>query len=237
MEERQARLCKLFEIDAISPDDVQVLTELCEMVATRGAGLASAAIAAIIEQQPELLAKTSKDIVIGVNGTTFDAYPNMPDRMFQFLEDWFGQETAKRIKLQPARDGGAIGGALVAMLYQEAAGTPTLLADEQQATQPPSSPILMDTKTAATTPPSPSSSSSSSSSPSPSPRQRRTNTSNKSSTTPIPVSLVKSMFGIIVSCLKPRRRNATAKTATAKTAAATKDNMPNEMLSDEEKKL
>lgn len=223
MQERQSRLCKLFEIDAISPKDVQVLTDLCEIVATRGAGLASAAIAAIIEQQPELLSSTSpyKDIVVGINGTTFDAYPNMPERMARFLADWFGQDTAKRIKLQSARDGGSIGGALVAMLYQDPPRTPTLSDDQH----PPPPPPL-----AATTKITPSSTSSSSSSP-----RSRTERNNSTSTAATPVSIVRSIYGFIVSCFRPsppRKSNNVGKASVART-----NSVPNETISDEEKKL
>ena len=94
--------------------DALLFKSICEMVSTRAAGLAAAAIAAMIEQQsftPE------QDIVIGINGTTFERYPRMPERMHSFLDDWFGQDIGSRIKLQVARDGGSIGAALVAMLY------------------------------------------------------------------------------------------------------------------------
>lgn len=86
------------------------------MVSTRAAGLAAAAMIAIIEQQTFEL---DDDIVIGVNGTTFEMYPRMPERIHEALQQWYGEEKAKRIKLEVARDGGSIGAALVAMLYQE----------------------------------------------------------------------------------------------------------------------
>ncbi|CDH53982.1 probable glucokinase [Lichtheimia corymbifera JMRC:FSU:9682] len=94
--------------------DALLFKSVCEMVSTRAAGLAAAGIAAMIEQQsftPE------QDIVIGINGTTFERYPRMPERMHSFLSDWFGDDISSRIKLQVARDGGSIGAALVAMLY------------------------------------------------------------------------------------------------------------------------
>lgn len=106
-------LAKLFHFTP-SEQDALLFKSVCEMVSTRAAGLAAAAIAAMIEQQsftPE------QDIIIGINGTTFERYPRMPERMHSFLSDWFGNQVGSRIKLQVARDGGSIGAALVAMLY------------------------------------------------------------------------------------------------------------------------
>ncbi|KAI9489661.1 hypothetical protein BDB00DRAFT_770195 [Zychaea mexicana] len=96
--------------------DIDVFLDICVMVSTRAAGLAAAALVAIIEQQSF---KPDQDIVVGVNGTTFEMYPGMPQRIHRALEQWFGESIAKRIKLEVARDGGSIGAALVAMLYQE----------------------------------------------------------------------------------------------------------------------
>ncbi|KAI9257351.1 hypothetical protein BDA99DRAFT_441309 [Phascolomyces articulosus] len=96
--------------------DVNTLLDICSMVSTRAAGLAAAAMVAIIEQQT---IEPNEDIVIGVNGTTFEMYPRMPERIHEALEQWYGQDIAKHIKLEVARDGGSIGAALVAMLYQE----------------------------------------------------------------------------------------------------------------------
>jgi hexokinase len=93
---------------------------LCRAVATRGAKLAAAALASLIEQQQEeLLHKTDEPIVIGINGSTFELYPQMPERILASLSDWFGPEVADRIRLDVARDGAGIGGALIAMLYAD----------------------------------------------------------------------------------------------------------------------
>ncbi|KAI9320087.1 hypothetical protein BX666DRAFT_2018157 [Dichotomocladium elegans] len=87
---------------------------LCVMVATRAAGLAAAAIAAMIEQQTF---EPDQDIVVGINGSTYELYPHMAERIQSFLVDWFGEDIGSRIQLEVAHDGGSIGAALVAMLY------------------------------------------------------------------------------------------------------------------------
>ncbi|KAI7877369.1 actin-like ATPase domain-containing protein [Lichtheimia hyalospora FSU 10163] len=95
--------------------DMAILTRICRVVASRSAALASVAIISTIMQQN--LHTSTGDIVVGVNGSTYEFYPHMEERVRRSLEEWFGKELASRIKLEIARDGGSIGGALVAMLY------------------------------------------------------------------------------------------------------------------------
>lgn len=72
----------------------------------------------MIEQQTELLEGTD-DIVIGVNGSTYEKYPKMHGRICESLSSWFTPETYKRIYVELATDGGSIGGALIAMLAEK----------------------------------------------------------------------------------------------------------------------
>lgn len=95
--------------------DMAILTRICRIVASRSAALASVAIISTLMQQN--LHTGTDDIVVGVNGSTYEFYPHMEERVRRSLEEWFGKEVANRIKLEIARDGGSIGGALVAMLY------------------------------------------------------------------------------------------------------------------------
>ncbi|KAG0167095.1 hexokinase A [Apophysomyces sp. BC1015] len=95
--------------------DVAIMTRICRIVATRSASLASIAIASMIEQQG-LHISSKNDIVIGINGSTYELYPFMEERVHRALRDWFGLEISDRIRLEIARDGGSIGGALIAML-------------------------------------------------------------------------------------------------------------------------
>ncbi|KAI8342603.1 hypothetical protein BC941DRAFT_345488 [Chlamydoabsidia padenii] len=99
--------------------DLATMTILCTAVATRGAKLAAAAIASLIEQQQDLLQDETKPIIIGINGSTYELYPQMPERILAALSEWFGPTITSRIRLDVARDGASIGGALIAMLYAE----------------------------------------------------------------------------------------------------------------------
>ncbi|KAI9319005.1 hypothetical protein BX666DRAFT_2025351 [Dichotomocladium elegans] len=95
--------------------DIAILTRICSLVATRSAYLASVAIASSIIQQ-NLTDSSDTPIVVGITGSTYEFYPHMEVRLRRALQDWFGPEVAGRIKLELARDGGAVGGALIAML-------------------------------------------------------------------------------------------------------------------------
>ncbi|KAI8578721.1 hypothetical protein K450DRAFT_175923 [Umbelopsis ramanniana AG] len=111
-------LTKAFEFQqAPSVEDITTLTEICKIVATRAASLVAVAIASMIEQQ-ELHTGNDKDIIIGMNGSTYEFYPYMEERIHRSLKEWFGTEVSDRIRFEIARDGGSIGGALIAMLCE-----------------------------------------------------------------------------------------------------------------------
>lgn len=96
--------------------DISILTRICRTVAIRSAALTSASIAAMIQQQGLDKRKDDNDIVIGVNGSTYEFYPYMAGRVQRSLRDWFGSEISDRIRMEISKDGGSIGGALIAML-------------------------------------------------------------------------------------------------------------------------
>lgn len=120
-ETRFEHLKELFHFDdgyTITMEDLAVIEELCRIVSNRAARLAGAAMASLIEQQEDVL-NGSGPIVIGVNGSTYEKYSNMHDRIYQSLVTWFGPEVSNRISVELATDGGSIGGALIAMLAEK----------------------------------------------------------------------------------------------------------------------
>jgi len=98
-----------------SKDDIQIITRICRIVSTRGAIMVAVAIASMIEQQ-QLHTIDQKNIIIGMNGSTYEFYPYMVERVQKALKTWFGVEISERIRIELAREGGSIGGALIAML-------------------------------------------------------------------------------------------------------------------------
>lgn len=99
-------------------EDLNVFTELCQIVSNRAAKLAGAAMASLIEQQQDLMTG-SGPIVIGVNGSTYEKYPDMHERIHRSLVTWFDPQVSERIRVELATDGGSIGGALIAMLAEK----------------------------------------------------------------------------------------------------------------------
>lgn len=99
-------------------NDLNVFTELCQIVSNRAARLAGAAMASLIEQQQDLM-NGSDPIVIGVNGSTYEKYPDMHQRIYNSLVTWFDSQVSERIQVELATDGGSIGGALIAMLAEK----------------------------------------------------------------------------------------------------------------------
>ena len=103
-------------VDEPCVQDIRRFVSICRIVSSRAATLAAASLAAIIEQQPNLLS-SQESIIIGVNGSTFEKYPHMKERIHSALCKWFGEAIGARIKIDVSRDGGSVGGALIAMLY------------------------------------------------------------------------------------------------------------------------
>ncbi|KAI9317950.1 hypothetical protein BX666DRAFT_1567192 [Dichotomocladium elegans] len=99
-------------------EDLRRFVRICALVSSRAAVLAAAAMAAIVEQQDILASSpTETPIIIGITGSTYEKYPAMPERIHQALRDWFGDAVARRIRLDVAKEGSSVGGALIAMLY------------------------------------------------------------------------------------------------------------------------
>ncbi|RCH93209.1 glucokinase [Rhizopus azygosporus] len=96
-------------------EDITTLTRLCRIVASRSASLAAVAIISLLEQQ-ELMGQ--ENVVIGINGSTYEFYPHMDKRVRQALDEWYGPEVSSKITLEVASEGGSVGGALIAMLCE-----------------------------------------------------------------------------------------------------------------------
>lgn len=98
-------------------NDIAILTRICRIVSTRSAALAAVSIISLVEQQ-KLLDHDRDDIVVGINGSTYEFYPHMNLRVRRALDEWYGKEISSRINLEVASEGGSVGGALIAMLCE-----------------------------------------------------------------------------------------------------------------------
>ncbi|KAK4509107.1 uncharacterized protein ATC70_007457 [Mucor velutinosus] len=112
-------LSKFHSVQAPTYQDINILTRICKIVALRSAALVCAAIAAMIQQQGLDRLQDGHDIIIGINGSTYEFYPYMAERVHRSLRSWFGTEVSDKIRMEIAKDGGSIGGALIAMLCNQ----------------------------------------------------------------------------------------------------------------------
>jgi hexokinase len=98
-------------------NDIAILTRICRVVSTRAASLAAVSIISLVDQQ-NLLAYDRDDIIVGINGSTYQFYPHMNLRVRRALDEWYGKEVSSKITLEVASEGGSVGGALIAMLCE-----------------------------------------------------------------------------------------------------------------------
>ncbi|ORZ03443.1 hypothetical protein BCR43DRAFT_560138 [Syncephalastrum racemosum] len=96
---------------------------ICRTVSSRAAALLAAAIISLIEQQQI----TDDNVYIGINGSTYEKYPLMPERIQAAIDRWYGGK--KQVHIDIANDGASIGGALVAMMYAPKSSNVTSVAE------------------------------------------------------------------------------------------------------------
>ena len=87
----------------------QAVREIGRIVSARSAGIAGAAIAAVVTWMD---AHLEMDHTVAIDGSLFEKYPGYPDEMTALLQGLFG-ERAARIKLRLVRDGSGIGSAII----------------------------------------------------------------------------------------------------------------------------
>jgi len=98
-----------FGLRDVSEMDRRTIRELCRIVSTRSAKIAGAAIAAVVTWMD---APIECYHTIAIDGALFEKYPGYQDHIVGILCELFG-ESAKRIKLELARDGSGIGSAII----------------------------------------------------------------------------------------------------------------------------
>lgn len=98
-------------VNTPTTNDIMILNRICRIVSARSASLAAVSIISLIDQQ-----NLTDNIVVGINGSTYEFYPHMDLRVRRALDEWYGKETSSKITLEVASEGGSVGGALIAML-------------------------------------------------------------------------------------------------------------------------
>ncbi|KAF9405941.1 glucokinase [Podila epigama] len=98
-----------------SLNDRQTIKHICQLISARAARLSAVGIAALIKKR-ELLIKR-KQIIVGIDGSLFNKYPNFRQHLEGALNEIFDAATvASKISLINAEDGSGVGGAIAAYL-------------------------------------------------------------------------------------------------------------------------
>lgn len=86
--------------------DRRIVKKVCELVGTRSARLASAAIGGIVAHRGVL----GSGCACGIDGSLYEFYPNYETRMYDAFKELFGDKVEEYIKLGLAKDGSGVGG-------------------------------------------------------------------------------------------------------------------------------
>jgi hexokinase len=107
-----AKTKEIFEQHGLeaSQEDLEIVKFVCQLIGTRAARLSAAGVAALTMQ----INPTSK-LVVAIDGSVFEHYPNFRARMQDALNEIFGAN-GPRVELQQARDGSGQGAGLIAAL-------------------------------------------------------------------------------------------------------------------------
>jgi len=105
----QAQLEK-YGIKQSTKEERVFVKKVSHLVAERAAALASAQLVACLIQ----MGKDKKEVVIAVDGSVFEKYPNFKSMMDHYLKMLLGHS---KVRLVLAKDGSGVGAALASYIY------------------------------------------------------------------------------------------------------------------------
>ncbi|XP_021765357.1 hexokinase-2-like [Chenopodium quinoa] len=105
---------EVFEITNLSLERKQLVVKICDIVATRGARLAAAAILAILKRLGKDITKT-EETVVAIDGSLFGTYKKFKSCLQKTLaEELLNEDVLKMVVLKQFKDASGIGAAVVA---------------------------------------------------------------------------------------------------------------------------
>ncbi|GAB5587874.1 glucokinase [Umbelopsis nana] len=119
LEQTKRILSSTLNIPRVSEVDCRIVKRVCELVGTRAARLAAAAIAGIVRQ----IDCVEEGCDIGIDGSLYEFYPSFEQRIEQGLRELFPgvPDITKKIRLGLAKDGSGVGAALCACVAKKMA--------------------------------------------------------------------------------------------------------------------
>ncbi|PFH52548.1 hypothetical protein AMATHDRAFT_139483 [Amanita thiersii Skay4041] len=112
-----------FNRSDVSLKDAAIVRWACALVARRAALLSGVAIAAVLLQtgravlrgQQGVSSRNDERMVVGVDGSLIQLYPNYEKILRESLRDLVGKEIEKKVEIGLAKDGSGVGAALCAL--------------------------------------------------------------------------------------------------------------------------
>lgn len=105
-----------------SQSDRETIKVVCQLISARAARLSAVGIAALIKKR-KLLTQSNKRVIVGIDGSLFNKYPNFRQHLEGALYEIFDAPTVKaKVSLINAEDGSGVGGAIAAYLTKQGVG-------------------------------------------------------------------------------------------------------------------
>ncbi|CAL1414288.1 unnamed protein product [Linum trigynum] len=111
-----SKLREVFEISNTSLETRELIVELCNIIATRGARLSAAGIFGILKKvgSDTIQKGDKKKSVIALDGGLFEHYTKFRDCLKATLTELLGDEVSESVTIELSNDGSGIGAALLA---------------------------------------------------------------------------------------------------------------------------
>lgn len=114
------KLKEVLEIESSSRKTRELVVDVCEVVARRGARLAAAGIHGVLKKLGRVTDRTDKRrTVIAVDGGVYKYYTFFGQCMESTLKEMLGEEVASSVVIKPVEDGSGIGASLLAASYSQ----------------------------------------------------------------------------------------------------------------------
>ncbi|CAI0425600.1 unnamed protein product [Linum tenue] len=116
-----SKLKEVFEISNTSLETRELIVELCDTIATRGARLSAAGIFGILKKvgRDTVQKGDEKKSVIALDGGLFEHYAKFRDCLKATLTELLGDEVSESVTIELSNDGSGIGAALLAASHSQ----------------------------------------------------------------------------------------------------------------------
>ncbi|KAI9298102.1 hypothetical protein K502DRAFT_299953 [Neoconidiobolus thromboides FSU 785] len=96
-------------------NELILIQKLAELIGYRAAQFAATACSAVLLKRPELL---KNKVIIGVDGSVFEHFPNFPEWMYSTCDQLLGIDNCNNVQFAITKDGSGVGAALISMIAE-----------------------------------------------------------------------------------------------------------------------